>query len=547
MVDIETINKTVLQGQVNRQVHDVVRDLALQGTYVLSGGHVGQRGAGANMSVDVDGLYYYIAGVQQTKGTTTNVIVEAADTLDRIDVLGITNGGTLTITKGTPHAVVPSGQSVWQKFELPCTPDMSTFAGLPMAEIYVPANVTSIVDAYIRMLGCPFIGPAPRASWDTPLTLKEIATPSSPTSGYDDLYFKSDHKLYKKTSGGVETVVEPTTNGTVTGSGTPADGQLVVYDGITGLAIKPGPTIGTSIRASGTASDSVSPTEKAVRDMNDAFRFRNHAWNSSFEFMLGTAACLGWGKLHNDVTVAQDNGLRDGYGGTEAIKITSAGNAKEGVCQTIKSLKASTLYTVRVWMKVTSGNTAKAWTTGASTNLSITSTSTSGEWKTGTFTTDATPTDVVFKLGSDTSGNIVWFDCLSITEGAEIPAAYRKDQEWDSPKQLHWGKGDGSAVVATGALPGFLQAQDNYEIVGWILTSDLSATITMDVWKKTSYPPANGDSLGTTKATIGAGTSAALVPDWSVREITKGDWLGAEIEANDNSKTVDFFLLVRRR
>ena len=134
-----------------------------------------------------------------------------------------------------------------------------------------------------------------------------------------------------------------------------------------------------------------------------------------------------------------------------------------------------------------------------------------------------------------------------MTEGAEIPAAYRKDQEWDSPKQIPFGKGNGLEVVATGIISGFKQAQDNYEIVGWILTSDISATITMDVWKKTSYPPANGDSLGTTKATIGAGTSASGVPDWSVREITKGDWLGAEIEANDAGMAIDFFLLVRRR
>jgi len=50
--------------------------------------------------------------------------------------------------------------------------------------------------------------------------LKQISTPSNPSSGYNKLYFKSDEKLYKLTSAGTETEVGASgaaaTNGTFT-------------------------------------------------------------------------------------------------------------------------------------------------------------------------------------------------------------------------------------------------------------------------------------------------------------------------------------------
>lgn len=42
-------------------------------------------------------------------------------------------------------------------------------------------------------------------------TAQEITTPSSPSSGYDAVYFKSDHNLYSKSSGGTETQITPAT------------------------------------------------------------------------------------------------------------------------------------------------------------------------------------------------------------------------------------------------------------------------------------------------------------------------------------------------
>jgi hypothetical protein len=50
--------------------------------------------------------------------------------------------------------------------------------------------------------------------------LKQISTPSNPSSGYNKIYFKSDNKIYKLTSAGTETEVGASgaaaTNGTFT-------------------------------------------------------------------------------------------------------------------------------------------------------------------------------------------------------------------------------------------------------------------------------------------------------------------------------------------
>jgi hypothetical protein len=83
--------------------------------------------------------------------------------------------------------------------------------------------------------------------------------------------------------------------------------------------------------------------------------------------------------------------------------------------------------------------------------------------------------------------------------------------------------------------------------VGWKLSSDISATVIADVWKHTAFPATNTQSLGTTKPAMSATTSNSGVPDWSVTEISAGDWIAVEIEANDLSKCIDLFLIVRRR
>lgn len=150
--------------------------------------------------------------------------------------------------------------------------------------------------------------------------------------------------------------------------------------------------------------------------------------NGSFEIVDSSTVPWCWEKV-GSATLAQDTGVKDGYGGSLSLKVTSGGTNNEGAKYTFRHLKASTTYSVYVWMKATSGDTAKVWTTGGSSNLSITSTSTSGEYKTGSFTTDSTPTNVVLYVGSETSGDIVWFDVLTVVEGSTASDKYLPSPE----------------------------------------------------------------------------------------------------------------------
>jgi len=145
--------------------------------------------------------------------------------------------------------------------------------------------------------------------------------------------------------------------------------------------------------------------------------------NGSFEIVDSNSVPWCWEKI-GTATLAQDTGVNDGFGGSNALKVTSAGASNEGAKYTFRHLKPSTTYSIRIWMKATAGDTAKAWTTGGSSNLSITSTNTTGEYKTGSFTTGATPTNVILNVGSETNGDIVWFDALTIIEGSTAPDKY---------------------------------------------------------------------------------------------------------------------------
>jgi hypothetical protein len=145
--------------------------------------------------------------------------------------------------------------------------------------------------------------------------------------------------------------------------------------------------------------------------------------NGSFEIVDSNSVPWCWEKI-GSATLTQDTGVNDGYGGNKALRVVSGGANNEGAKYTFRHLRPSTTYSIRIWMKATAGDTAKAWTTGGSSNLSITSTNTTGEYKTGSFTTDATPTNVILNVGSETNGDIVWFDALTVIEGSTAPDKY---------------------------------------------------------------------------------------------------------------------------
>lgn len=155
-----SMRTTLLRDHTFRAAHLVAILDALNGNYVISGQEpaISQRGAGANMSIDVGAFKYVLAGIFREKLTTTNVSIDAADTTNpRIDLLYVAASGTLTILKGTAKAIKPTGESTWQKWEEPYPADFSGTSGLILAEIEVPANATTIINDYIRNCCVPLL------------------------------------------------------------------------------------------------------------------------------------------------------------------------------------------------------------------------------------------------------------------------------------------------------------------------------------------------------------------------------------------------------
>jgi hypothetical protein len=109
--------------------------LGFQASGVISGCAVTQRAAGANMSVDVAAGTVEVAGTQVAV-TGVNVAVGAAHaTLPRFDLVVVTNAGVVSVVAGTASAN-------------PCDPAIPASRAV-LAEIYVPAAVTSIITSYL--------------------------------------------------------------------------------------------------------------------------------------------------------------------------------------------------------------------------------------------------------------------------------------------------------------------------------------------------------------------------------------------------------------
>lgn len=117
--------------------------LAMNNDGVLDGLAVSQRGAGANMSVDVASGNCYIDDTKYTEASTVNLVIEAAHaTLYRKDL--ITYDPTTSnpvVTKGTDHAG-GTGDPIYP-------PDIPA-GDILLAIVDVDANVSSIVNADIH-------------------------------------------------------------------------------------------------------------------------------------------------------------------------------------------------------------------------------------------------------------------------------------------------------------------------------------------------------------------------------------------------------------
>lgn len=121
-------------------------------------------------------------------------------------------------------------------------------------------------------------------------------------------------------------------------------------------------------------------------------------------------------------TVDQAAGERDNFFDTPfSVKYTATGAGNEGGKITLSRLKASTSYGVHIRAKVTAGDTARIFTVGAGTEIDQETSLTDWTSLFATFTTDATPADVVIKFVAKADGDIVWFDSLIVVEGDVIP------------------------------------------------------------------------------------------------------------------------------
>jgi len=153
-----SMKTTLLRDHTLRACHvDAILN-ALLGYYIIPGHEpaISEKGAGADMSVDVGAFKYVLAGTFGEKTSPTNVAIDAADaTNPRIDVIYVNSSGVVSVSKGTAKAAKPIGETTWQKWEEPYPADLSTTDGIILAEIEVPAGVTSIVNAYIRNICVP--------------------------------------------------------------------------------------------------------------------------------------------------------------------------------------------------------------------------------------------------------------------------------------------------------------------------------------------------------------------------------------------------------
>jgi len=169
MADLIGIDKTFLFGMVLREIWTTVIKRSLAGDCIIVGGngYVRQHAGTANMSVDVDGIIAYrLGGTYGSYGSATNnVALEVADAgLPRFSIIYL-DGTGLHEAAGDPAVIVctTGDENDPTKWQAPAPPSMADIVGIPLAEIYVPAGVTQILDSHIRHLGCPFVATAAQA------------------------------------------------------------------------------------------------------------------------------------------------------------------------------------------------------------------------------------------------------------------------------------------------------------------------------------------------------------------------------------------------
>jgi microcystin-dependent protein len=113
--------------------------VASMGWGVLSGMAVSQRGAGANMSVDVAAGNAMVNGTMVIKSSTTNVSVTAADaTYDRYDLVVLDSSGTISVVAGTAGSTSYANDY-----------DLESNDSILLAELFIEAGSTTVTTSDI--------------------------------------------------------------------------------------------------------------------------------------------------------------------------------------------------------------------------------------------------------------------------------------------------------------------------------------------------------------------------------------------------------------
>ena len=123
--------------------------MGINGWGVLDGLAVSEKAAGADMSVDVAS-----GNALVTKGTvkvaitiSKNVAIGAAEDKPRKDIVVLSTGGVASVIKGTKADANPIGKTGIET-KSPAPPPIPENQ-VTLAEVWVPANATSIINAYI--------------------------------------------------------------------------------------------------------------------------------------------------------------------------------------------------------------------------------------------------------------------------------------------------------------------------------------------------------------------------------------------------------------
>lgn len=99
---------------------------------------------------------------------------------------------------------------------------------------------------------------------------------------------------------------------------------------------------------------------------------------------------------------------------------------------------------------------------------------------------------------------------------------------------------DGLGSVITTGAKAWLRIPWGLTLTGWKITTDVSTTTTIDVWKDTyaNFPPTNADTITNGHEPAISATVKAEdtdITDWTTVTVAMGDFVRINIDANDNA------------